>query len=49
VFGLFLFQSTQIRRPIHPILIGAIRLLLVAGIILMPLWFRGKRISIETD
>jgi undecaprenyl-diphosphatase len=37
VFGLFLFLSTQIRRPVHPVLIGAIRLLLVGGIILMPI------------
>jgi membrane-associated phospholipid phosphatase len=37
VFGLFLFLSTQIRRPVHPLIIGAIRVLLVAGIILMPI------------
>jgi membrane-associated phospholipid phosphatase len=37
VFGLFLFLSTQIRRPIHPLVIGLIRVLLVAAIILMPI------------
>lgn len=36
VFGLFLFLSTQIRRPVHPALIGLIRLVLVAGLLLMP-------------
>lgn len=36
VFGLFLFLSTQIRRPIHPLIIGLIRVLLVAAIVLMP-------------
>lgn len=37
VFGVFLFLSTQIRRPIHPLVIGLIRVLLVAAIILMPI------------
>src|SRR5579859_2386844 len=37
VFGLFLFLSTQIRRPIHPLIIGLIRVLLLAAIILMPI------------
>jgi membrane-associated phospholipid phosphatase len=37
VFGLFLFLSTQIRRPIHPALIALIRLVLVLAIILMPI------------
>jgi membrane-associated phospholipid phosphatase len=37
VFGLFLFLSTQIRRPVHPVLIGLIRILLVAAIVLMPI------------
>lgn len=36
VFGLFLFLTTQVRRPIHPLLIGAIRVVLVAVILLMP-------------
>ena len=36
VFGLFFFLSTQIRRPIHPALIGFIRLVLVTAIVLMP-------------
>jgi membrane-associated phospholipid phosphatase len=36
VFGLFLFLTTQVRRPIHPALIAAIRAVLVALIVLMP-------------
>jgi membrane-associated phospholipid phosphatase len=36
VFGLFLYLTTQVRRPIHPLLIWLIRLLLVALIVLMP-------------
>jgi membrane-associated phospholipid phosphatase len=37
VFGLFIFLSTQIRRPVHPLVIGAIRVVLVAAIVLMPI------------
>jgi membrane-associated phospholipid phosphatase len=36
VFGLFLFLSSQIRRPIHPLLIWAVRVVLVCVIVLMP-------------
>lgn len=36
IFGLFLFLTSQVRRPIHPVLIWAIRVLLVAVILLMP-------------
>jgi membrane-associated phospholipid phosphatase len=37
IFGLFLFLSTQIRRPIHPALIWMIRIVLIAAIVLMPI------------
>lgn len=37
VFGMLLFLSSQIRRPVHPALIWAIRALLVAAILVMPL------------
>jgi undecaprenyl-diphosphatase len=36
VFGLFLFLSTQVRRPIHPLLIWAIRVVLLCVIVLTP-------------
>jgi undecaprenyl-diphosphatase len=36
VFGLFLFLATHIRRPIHPVLIWVIRVVLVCVIVLMP-------------
>lgn len=36
IFGLFLFLSTQIRRPVHPAIIALIRIVLVAAIVLMP-------------
>lgn len=36
VFGLFLFLTSQVRRPIHPALIWLIRIVLVVVILLMP-------------
>jgi undecaprenyl-diphosphatase len=36
VFGLFLFLTTQVRRPIHPLLIWTIRVVLLCMIVLMP-------------
>lgn len=36
IFGLFLFLTSQVRRPIHPVLIWTIRVLLVLVILLMP-------------
>jgi undecaprenyl-diphosphatase len=36
VFGLFLFLTMEVRRPIHPALIAAIRIVLVVLIVLMP-------------
>jgi membrane-associated phospholipid phosphatase len=36
VFGMLLFLSSQIRRPVHPVLIWVIRALLVAVILVMP-------------
>jgi membrane-associated phospholipid phosphatase len=37
VFGLFLFLTSQVRRPMHPALIWFIRIVLVALILLMPI------------
>lgn len=36
VFGLFLFLSFQVRRPVHPAVVWLIRLVLAALILLMP-------------
>jgi undecaprenyl-diphosphatase len=36
VFGLFLFLSSQIRRPVHPAIIWLVRVVLVVVILLMP-------------
>ncbi|HZU11855.1 MAG TPA: phosphatase PAP2 family protein [Chloroflexota bacterium] len=37
VFGLFLFLTFQVRRAVHPALVWAIRIVLIALIVLMPL------------
>jgi membrane-associated phospholipid phosphatase len=36
VFGLFLFLTTQVRRPFHPALVVAVRVVLIGIIVLMP-------------
>jgi undecaprenyl-diphosphatase len=36
IFGLFLFLTSQVRRPVHPALIWAVRTVLVLVILLMP-------------
>jgi undecaprenyl-diphosphatase len=37
IYGLFLFLSAQIRRPVHPLLVWSIRALLILLILLMPI------------
>lgn len=37
VFGLFLFLTTQVRRPIHPAIVWSVRFVAIAVIVLMPI------------